>query len=249
MPKSNRTRALPLDSLLGLRNHHGAPSKAAPRIGSSQATSFLRRYGLAILVLAIILGIQNLLRWFSININFTVPVIVGLVIVAWFAGRRPGLLLAILLAGISVYDNPLPANTTIQSIISASSVLALLVFVVLVISERKAVKTEVRASDEREMSEAKNHGVEALESFQKNSDRIDLVITDVVMPRMGGAELAEKLTAICPRTRILFASAYSDDAIVRHGMQPTNLNYVQKPFSIDGVARKVRDLLDAGGRE
>jgi CheY-like chemotaxis protein len=88
-------------------------------------------------------------------------------------------------------------------------------------------------------------GVEALEIFEKSEKRIDLLITDVVMPRMGGPELAEKLLALVPNLPILFASGYTDDAIVRHGVLETNVNFIQKPFTIDDVARKVRDLLDS----
>jgi FixJ family two-component response regulator len=62
---------------------------------------------------------------------------------------------------------------------------------------------------------------------------------------MGGPELAEKLLALVPNLPILFASGYTDDAIVRHGVLETNVNFIQKPFTIDDVARKVRDLLDS----
>jgi PAS domain S-box-containing protein len=88
-------------------------------------------------------------------------------------------------------------------------------------------------------------GVEALEVFEKMGRRIDLLITDVVMPRMGGPELAEHLLALAPELPILFASGYTDDAIVRHGVLKTNVNFIQKPFTIDDVTRKVRDLLDS----
>ena len=65
------------------------------------------------------------------------------------------------------------------------------------------------------------------------------------MPRMGGPELAEKLRERLPNLPILFASGYTDDAVVRHGVLQTNVNFIQKPFAIDDVARKVRDLLDS----
>jgi two-component system cell cycle sensor histidine kinase/response regulator CckA len=87
-------------------------------------------------------------------------------------------------------------------------------------------------------------GIEALEIYNKCSDKIDLLITDVVMPRLGGRELAEKLLKRTPALRILFASGYTDDAVVRHGVLETNINFIQKPFNLDDVARKVRNLLD-----
>ncbi len=75
--------------------------------------------------------------------------------------------------------------------------------------------------------------------------RFDLVVTDVVMPQMGGRELAERLREIEPDLPILFSSGYTDDAVVRHGVLDTNLNFLQKPFTINEVASKVRELLDA----
>jgi nitrogen-specific signal transduction histidine kinase/CheY-like chemotaxis protein len=87
-------------------------------------------------------------------------------------------------------------------------------------------------------------GVEALEIMGKEETHIDLLFSDVVMPRMGGRELAEKLLAKMPDLPILFASGYTDDAIVRHGELETNVTFIQKPYSLDDLARKVRDLLD-----
>lgn len=91
-------------------------------------------------------------------------------------------------------------------------------------------------------------GAEALEILQRQGDEIDLLITDVVMPHLGGRELAERLAETHPRLPILFASGYTDDAIVRHGVLETNVNFIQKPFTLDSVARKVRDLLEAAKR-
>ena len=95
--------------------------------------------------------------------------------------------------------------------------------------------------------EAKD-GVEALEIFKSSTVNIDLLFTDVVMPRMGGRELVEKVLEIAPGLPVLFASGYTDDAIVRHGVLETNANFIQKPFAIDDVARRVRDLLDGAGK-
>ncbi|MEO6392277.1 MAG: PAS domain S-box protein [Pyrinomonadaceae bacterium] len=88
-------------------------------------------------------------------------------------------------------------------------------------------------------------GIEALELMEKKEIHIDLLFTDVVMPRMGGRELAEKLHSKIPDLPVLFASGYTDDAIVRHGVLETNVNFIQKPFPLDDLARKVRELLDA----
>ncbi|MBA3352079.1 MAG: PAS domain S-box protein, partial [Blastocatellia bacterium] len=90
-----------------------------------------------------------------------------------------------------------------------------------------------------------SNGVEALEIFEKSDVPIDLVLTDVVMPQMGGRELTEKLLAAMPDLPILLASGYTGDAVGDHGLSQANVNFIQKPFSLDGLARKVRDLLDS----
>jgi len=77
----------------------------------------------------------------------------------------------------------------------------------------------------------------------KRGDEIDLLLTDVVMPGMSGRELADQLTARCPKLRVLYMSGYTDDAIVRHGMLEPGLAYLEKPFRSAGLLRKVRETL------
>jgi len=89
------------------------------------------------------------------------------------------------------------------------------------------------------------NGVEALEICGTIGCRIDLLMTDVVMPRMGGRELAENLSAKLPQMRVLFTSGYTDDAVVRHGVIEIGTNFIQKPFSPTALASKVRQILDA----
>jgi PAS domain S-box-containing protein len=86
-------------------------------------------------------------------------------------------------------------------------------------------------------------GFEALEICEQNDCKFDLLMTDVVMPKMGGRELAEKLTARLPDLRILFTSGYTDDAVVRHGVIEVGTNFIQKPFTPGSLAKKVRELL------
>lgn len=91
-------------------------------------------------------------------------------------------------------------------------------------------------------------GEEAIKVAQKNSgNKIHLLLTDVVMPGMSGRELAEMLAPQHPGLRILYMSGYTDNAIVNHGVLDEGVNYIQKPFTLDALARKVREVLDRKG--
>ena len=91
------------------------------------------------------------------------------------------------------------------------------------------------------------HGPEALEVCHQYPGTIDLMVTDVVMPQMSGAELSQQATALRPAMKVVFISGYADRAIVRHGILEADTLYLQKPFTPDALARKVREALD--GRE
>jgi len=91
--------------------------------------------------------------------------------------------------------------------------------------------------------EARN-GSHALEICEQEDCKFDLLMTDVVMPQMGGRELAEKLRSRLPDIKILFTSGYTDDAVVRHGVIEADTNFIQKPFSPDKLAEKIREILD-----
>jgi PAS domain S-box-containing protein len=88
------------------------------------------------------------------------------------------------------------------------------------------------------------NGAQALALCDKHEGHIDMLMTDVVMPHMGGRELAERMAQMYPEMRILFTSGYTDDAVVRHGVIETGMNFIQKPFTPDGLAQKVREVLD-----
>ncbi len=87
-------------------------------------------------------------------------------------------------------------------------------------------------------------GREALDLAQSHGHHIDLLLSDVVMPGMSGRELAEHLLQLSPRTRVAFLSGYTDDEVLRHGVLDARFAFLQKPFTPDVLARKVREVLD-----
>lgn len=92
--------------------------------------------------------------------------------------------------------------------------------------------------------EQAGNGEEAMEILRRPDSAVDLVITDVVMPRMGGVELAEKARQESPSTRFLFSSGYSEQAFEPGLAMRPGFGYLAKPYSIDDLAHKLRDLLD-----
>ena len=90
-------------------------------------------------------------------------------------------------------------------------------------------------------------GAVALALAERHGKRIDLLLTDVVMPQMSGPELARRLRAGRPGLRVLCMSGYTDDSIVRHGIASSDIAFLMKPLTPDALARKVREVLDATG--
>jgi PAS domain S-box-containing protein len=87
-------------------------------------------------------------------------------------------------------------------------------------------------------------GPQALELVSTHRGAIDLMVTDVLMPRMMGSELAQRVLALRPGMKVLYISGYPGDAIVRQGVLESEQAFVQKPFSVADLARRVRELLD-----
>src|SRR6266850_978324 len=85
----------------------------------------------------------------------------------------------------------------------------------------------------------------ALHVAHKHRGPNHLLLTDVVMPVLGGRRLAEQLALVRPDMKVLYASGYTDDSVVRHGILEAGTAYLQKPFTPDSLARKVREVLDA----
>ncbi len=87
------------------------------------------------------------------------------------------------------------------------------------------------------------NGGEALLLVEEQGLRPDLLITDVVMPAMSGAVLAERLRRTSPSLKVLFMSGYTDDAISRHGVSDPGTRFVQKPFTLEELASKIRQVM------
>jgi PAS domain S-box-containing protein len=88
------------------------------------------------------------------------------------------------------------------------------------------------------------NGDSALLVCEGRNGPIHLMLADVVMPGMNGSELAKLLKPLHPEMKILYMSGYTDNAIVRHGVLEKGVNYIQKPFTMEGLVRKVREVLD-----
>ena len=86
--------------------------------------------------------------------------------------------------------------------------------------------------------------LKALERMRESRDEIQLLVTDVVMPEMNGRDLERQLKAINPGLRTLFISGYTADAIAHHGVLDQDVRFLQKPFSLQGLAVEVRQALD-----
>jgi DNA-binding NtrC family response regulator len=87
--------------------------------------------------------------------------------------------------------------------------------------------------------------IEALELPDEVGEQIDVLMTDVVMPHMSGAALAARLLARWPELRVLYVSGYTDGTVMAHGVRESGVSFLQKPFTSDQLARKLRSVLDA----
>jgi hypothetical protein len=117
---------------------------------------------------------------------------------------------------------------------------------VLVVEDEPALRAVARRVLQRQgyaVLEAADGGA-ALALVSAHQGPLDLLVTDVVMPGLSGRDLADRLTAARPDLRVLYVSGYSGDAIADHGILGPDLAYLEKPFSPDALAMKVREVLD-----
>jgi CheY-like chemotaxis protein len=84
---------------------------------------------------------------------------------------------------------------------------------------------------------------DALRLAEAHPDPIHILLTDVVMPQMNGRQVADRLLAARPGLKVLFMSGYTDAAILQHGVLEPGTHFLQKPFTPDGLSRKIREVL------
>jgi two-component system cell cycle sensor histidine kinase/response regulator CckA len=118
---------------------------------------------------------------------------------------------------------------------------------VLLAEDEKLVRKFVRSILEQNgytVLEA-HHGSEALRVALQHPDPIHLLLTDMVMPLMDGKLLAQRMVNLRPGIRVLYMSGYSENAVVHHGVLESGTAFIEKPFTVETLALKVREALDS----
>jgi CheY-like chemotaxis protein len=106
---------------------------------------------------------------------------------------------------------------------------------------RKLIRTILESYGYR-ILEAEN-GVEALRLIEEHPGEIQLLLTDVILPGMNGKTLSEQMRVLLPKPKVIFMSGYPEDAISRRGVLEQDVAYLPKPFSLEYLAVKVREVL------
>ena len=92
-------------------------------------------------------------------------------------------------------------------------------------------------------------GAEALEAMASHDGPVHLLLTDVVLPSMNGRELYEKAAETFPSMKVLYMSGYTDNVIAHRGVLDEGVQFIQKPFTVHGLAAKAREVLDEKSRK
>jgi FixJ family two-component response regulator len=87
-------------------------------------------------------------------------------------------------------------------------------------------------------------GHSAIRAVEHLSEAPALLVTDVIMPDMNGKTLADRLTVRCPDLRVLFTSGYTENVIAHHGVLEPGVEFLQKPYSVEALVSRVREVLD-----
>ena len=148
----------------------------------------------------------------------------------------------------------LPATTTARESPAAKQPTAVLLEgteTILIVEDREAVRKLVQRVLRKAgytVLEASD-GDQALRVCEGHAGPVHAVLTDVVMPTMGGRKLVDSLSAIRPGVKVLYMSGYTDNAIVHHGVLDPGVNYIQKPFMPEVLLAKLREVLDASSSD
>jgi CheY-like chemotaxis protein len=116
----------------------------------------------------------------------------------------------------------------------------------LLVEDEASVRAVIRTILSRygyEVLEARG-GEEALRRSQERDGKIDLLLTDVVMPHMSGPQVVQMLRPLRPDMKALFMSGYTDSSIAKHAIAELGVDLIQKPVTPEALARKIRDVLD-----
>ncbi|HMI57014.1 MAG TPA: response regulator, partial [Gemmatimonadaceae bacterium] len=116
---------------------------------------------------------------------------------------------------------------------------------ILLVEDESALRSLMRRIMERSgyvVLEAE-HGAQALDRCESHEGAIDLVVSDIVMPTMGGQEMAHRLREVRPNSRLLFVSGFTDDEVMQQGMIIPGSAYLQKPFSPASLVAKIGEML------
>jgi CheY-like chemotaxis protein len=135
---------------------------------------------------------------------------------------------------------PMPEHTATDEALKGSET-------ILLVEDEELVRelmVEVLEGRGYELLAAAN-GAEALAICEQHEGRIDLMVTDVVMPGMSGVELAAQARQVKPDMEVLYLSGYTNSALVAHGALGAEGHFLEKPFEPDDLARKMREILDA----